>query len=692
MACSKYTITNSSSILTNFNYRRCDDSLWEYQAELGPSETKNIWTIDGTYSTAFANDIVIDNSTEFPITPTPEASNQTGLVLALNQNNSWSYGILNFTNESVIGNIDLGISLPYGDNGGIHSFGLNESGYGVVFDNFSVEGVFEYQFICINSLGSVVDRYHAVGDTDENFTYGNQNGIWTYFDDNQSGVLKFFNGSYIGTFNYDSTNQSISVIGTMSTGSLVILLSDSTGNTQTVKLLAPGGIENTVRVNDTTSGGYINAITNPDGDFIAIIDTNDGVNYSSFEIYNSSGTTLLQNISLTGGSYIDLSIIIYGNNKITLVLFDDSGPGEHYVINYNGNTNTLLTTTEDAVLYPTYLTYSKSNTSPTVSPSENMYILFIGQYTLPVKSLWAVRNSKILSFIDESPTILSYTFQNSGNLDKSMGWDIVGISNTLFMPVNSGNGLVSMLSLNESGHTITSTGLPISGITDIDVVTTFGDNCYMRIVKSGTCSDNVFVYGNDGLLRDSLSGGTFDGYSVSYNTLWLRSLGSGCVSSYYINNQNSGFTETDIFFGAAYNQSACYIPNFTYNGAILMYDDAALIAKIITPSSVSETFQIKTSNYIRGGTNYFMDLDEISGSTIYDFNGNIINTNNQQGDFTCENYCYGAVDSRYFYSNIVGSNSIFNLSGIDNNRNFSMYTNSGTSFYIQLNDSIYNQF
>jgi hypothetical protein len=78
MACSKYILTNTGSTLVNFSYRRCDDSLWDYQVELSPNQTKNIWVIDGTYTvaSAFKSSIVLVNLGGFPpisasSTPTP---------------------------------------------------------------------------------------------------------------------------------------------------------------------------------------------------------------------------------------------------------------------------------------------------------------------------------------------------------------------------------------------------------------------------------------------------------------------------------------------------------------------------------------------------------------------------------------------------------------------------------------------
>ena len=65
MACSKYTLTNTGSTTTYFNYRRCDDAMWEYQVSLEPNQTKNIWLLNGSYSTSYTT-IARDSSSVFP--------------------------------------------------------------------------------------------------------------------------------------------------------------------------------------------------------------------------------------------------------------------------------------------------------------------------------------------------------------------------------------------------------------------------------------------------------------------------------------------------------------------------------------------------------------------------------------------------------------------------------------------------
>ena len=69
MACSKYILTNIGSSIVNFSYRRCDDSMWDYQVELEPNQTKNILVIDGTYTVASAFESYIYFTNEGPLPP-----------------------------------------------------------------------------------------------------------------------------------------------------------------------------------------------------------------------------------------------------------------------------------------------------------------------------------------------------------------------------------------------------------------------------------------------------------------------------------------------------------------------------------------------------------------------------------------------------------------------------------------------
>jgi hypothetical protein len=78
MSCSKYTLTNEGSKIIYFNYRKCDDEIWENQVPLYPNQVKNIWQIQDTFITAFNLDTIniVDNGVWPPISiiPTPSTT------------------------------------------------------------------------------------------------------------------------------------------------------------------------------------------------------------------------------------------------------------------------------------------------------------------------------------------------------------------------------------------------------------------------------------------------------------------------------------------------------------------------------------------------------------------------------------------------------------------------------------------
>jgi len=76
MACSKYIISNTGSTTMNFSYQRCDDFMWEYQVELVPNQTKNLWVNNGSLiiPESYLSSISLLNEGVFPPTPTPSST------------------------------------------------------------------------------------------------------------------------------------------------------------------------------------------------------------------------------------------------------------------------------------------------------------------------------------------------------------------------------------------------------------------------------------------------------------------------------------------------------------------------------------------------------------------------------------------------------------------------------------------
>ena len=101
MACSKYTLTNTGSTTTYFNYRRCDDAMWEYQVSLEPNQTKNIWLLNGSYSTSYTT--ISRTSSAFP----PATESVTIELAAGFFSGSIGAGFSATSNLPVAGNVEV---------------------------------------------------------------------------------------------------------------------------------------------------------------------------------------------------------------------------------------------------------------------------------------------------------------------------------------------------------------------------------------------------------------------------------------------------------------------------------------------------------------------------------------------------------------------------------------------------------
>ena len=79
MSCLKYVLTNTGSTSIFFNYQRCSDAMWEYQIELKPNQTKNVWLLNNTFSSPYqgSSNFILQDEGVFPpvfIAPTPSNS------------------------------------------------------------------------------------------------------------------------------------------------------------------------------------------------------------------------------------------------------------------------------------------------------------------------------------------------------------------------------------------------------------------------------------------------------------------------------------------------------------------------------------------------------------------------------------------------------------------------------------------
>lgn len=230
MSCSKFNLTNTGSTITTFNYQRCEDALWVYQAELNPNESKNIWLLDDTYSTAFGQYIVVDNYGPFPFltptgtpnttpTPTPTSTSVIQITPSNTATNTLTPTITptpsptpyrNFTLGVVYQSIDsisadftlnLNFSLPASapDFVGSGFHGPIEIGDQI---NLSLTGTGTYQLIITKNLDTLLSQYGLLPDVVNYISTDN-------FTENDSLNISMYYGADITPYGYDAGSYSL---------------------------------------------------------------------------------------------------------------------------------------------------------------------------------------------------------------------------------------------------------------------------------------------------------------------------------------------------------------------------------------------------------------------------------------------------------------------------------------------------
>jgi Leucine-rich repeat (LRR) protein len=73
MNCCKYIVKNTSDLIANINFKKCDDKAWYYEFDIEPNEIKEVWLEINSYSTEFDTIEILStdcNYTNIVVSPT----------------------------------------------------------------------------------------------------------------------------------------------------------------------------------------------------------------------------------------------------------------------------------------------------------------------------------------------------------------------------------------------------------------------------------------------------------------------------------------------------------------------------------------------------------------------------------------------------------------------------------------------
>jgi hypothetical protein len=513
---------------------------------------------------------------------------------------------------------------------------ITDYGYGYFFSN---DNTCNLQWaIFTDSLGNVLESFQT--DCNCDYNYDVIDGKWMYFNDQFNGILKYFNGKNVYTLNYDASYQSLDVNndwdGVMSNDNFTITIYDNNTNIGTSYIVNGSDLTQFSDFDNSTFDSTI--ITYFSGSYIGemIRDFNADL-YQTFKIYDGTDGSLLQTLELTGDTYDNNYINPYGDNKIVGMFYNYNDNSVDYLIfQYDGNTDTLITTTHTAINYTNRNISSNTNFYPNAGGSESFVIQLL--HVVDYNDVgYVVDYCDFIYMLSGDTEFTTYTFQDSGTGDKTIrSWFYT--SNIISTICDNGDGYVSSLVINSSGVTITSSGILINagGYTDEFPI----NNGFVNLFFTGSSQDGCTLtyINNEGVEVDRIENIPLSG-NYEYNgrtTGNLFQFSNNIDFNCYINEMSEVFQTDNPLLNSgstpSYQSEAQFKSDFIATGIIVNFNYNTNECNVLTSTGYTDTFILPSNqdwSIIVGSDKFMFTYIDLSGNTnihLYDVNGNLLNS------------------------------------------------------------------
>ena len=518
---------------------------------------------------------------------------------------------------------------------------ITDYGYGYFFEN---DNTCNLQWaIFTDSLGNILESFQTNCDCD--YDYDVLGGKWIYFTDYFNGILKYFNGKNVYTLTIDTTYQSFDVNnnydGVMSNGNFTIEIIDNNTDIGTNYIVNGSDLIDFSTFNSTAYTSDI--ITYFSGSYIAELIREDSNNYlyQTLKFYDETDGSLLQTITLTGDSYNNYYINPYGDNKIVGFFYNSSDTNVDYLIfQYDGNTDTLNTTTHVAVNYENREIFSNTNSFPNPGGSE-AFVIRLATVVNGNNLGDVVSYCDLIYMLSGDTDFTTYVFQDSGTGDKTLYY-FLGTSDIINGICDNGDGNASSLVINSSGVTITSSGILRSANGSHQEYSVGNGFVNLFYTDDNYTGCTIVHINGEGVVSDTISGIEFGGpnqfNAESAGGVFLFSNRLG--DDYYINEMSDLFQTGNTLVNSGttyyYYVQSKFRPDFLYPSILLSVDYNTKEYNILSSTGYTQHFDLYEYGEFGGpifnievGDDKFMYIFfDLSGNTninLYDFNGNRLN-------------------------------------------------------------------
>lgn len=683
MACRKYQLTNTGTTDFYFNYKRCSDSMWQYEVQLNPGQTKTIVFEDGTYQSPFVNNLgaSVTDLGAFPpsgTTPTPNLNSvidnkNKSMVLVTQMPNStnWFYSVLNYGTATILEPVDTG--LDYNTYYGQDRYTITDKGYALHFWSST-----DLNLIFLDYSGNIVGTYSATTNNWNNYIVQN----FMIFIDYDNDKFIYSDGTKMKIVDVsDIPNYDLYYNGDYASSDSFII-SSYDGIFNSYYFVNMNGIKPLYSWNGDTMWNYLIEYQNKNFLVLAVYDDNAG-RYFYVNIYSSINGELLHTININGeGDFDNLDYLSHGTNQVTLIFRNND---DYLIYNYDGNKDILASTTHERSNYGNYdlLLHDKYDFDDYNSDyaSENIAIVFYNNSPGYTNGMYEVSYCDIVTYFDTNSDFSTYTYQTEGSATKNIWLDYYDyyIGQTFIFFVSTNQSDVQLLTITPTGGTISNSITPISVLnTTYFYPENIGEYFFFYTTFSGDNNGFAYIYSSDGTLSSTVPWSNYIDYiEPGYNTLMLYLYDS----IYYFNGANKSFELLND--GYYYTDTPSYYDNNQQHGTgnmLLQRNSPSFAFKVLTPNKLSN---LVTPIFPSNSDNWRIGKDIVAYVTfndsnfvvvaLYDLNMKLLKTyvtNETSYDYlyVLENRFYLRTDStnNTFKHYLITNNSVKNIITSDN--------------------------
>ena len=548
---------------------------------------------------------------------------------AVGQTN-WAASMTSFIDMTAqVIDLDVDKSGWYEDNW----YPLTESGFAVSFNNRDDNNYIKLRFL--DTIGNVVEEYNTYTN---NYNFSYMVGKIIYFNDRDNGILKYYNGYQVYTLTSDTASQYVDILndydGVTSSNTFGLQIRDTNTNEYTNYIVSGSNVTQF----STYDGNSYNQqhIFYFDGSFINELTFLGSGDMQTLNIYNGvTGSVLKTYDFTTGATYNNWNTYPYGNNKLVMAFWNNGDLNVDYLfIQYDGNTNTLNTLSHArGNNYQSISIQSQDNYNPNNGPSE-AWVACLYNANNNTNFGSQVNYCDLVYMLQGDTSIQTYVYQNSGSYDKLIN-PYFRTGNLAASYGDTGNGYVSVFSLNQSGFTVSAT----------TILST--DNCYGDMLQIGEgfvfhsyennyTGDTLVNINKFGEISDIISHIPRPSGSNWDNRGGLFIFSNNVGAQYYIDGTSDLFqSNPPINFYSNmnyYSPNNYFTPDFLRPSILLFFDYTTYQATTFSLSGFTSTSQLPVpvgSYNIELGKDKFLYSYEDGDSwvmNLYDYNFNLLNS------------------------------------------------------------------